>query len=474
MDLPTRPPRPWPAGAGTMGDVTLADYIRHCRPALTHLSGIFHNTIGPATAPPILRHGVPNTVLVFPGFFNPPTANHAELLQYVTRNAGQDLNVIGSVIVIRDELEAVMRLRELGEPVEALSLDNEQRATIWRGHGVPVDWVWIVSREECKWEDVRRALAHMAESDGFSIKFLLLCGPENFRVTGGDRPEDPARWGCSGWITSDIGRCADFVHRYTGEPSRKSRGCSVWKPVDPKGKDVRAIARRKFMHDGPEDLRFVSGAQVREEGHRIVGTAVRDWMCRRITRPRGPVRFVASPPGHVRSQISSSSVRAVIRLTKIEDLPSLENVIAHKALHMRYLLNAAAEWKTEAFADEFDWAAWGARVDRHVAASRATANFMRQGASVPAYPDEEAFYRKDMQTGRESVLLGEVSKGTPVSAVRSTLFTHAEGADVRASLRPSVREIWGANTYLNEEEQGEAFEGELEWTPETRLDLPKI
>lgn len=67
-----------------MGNLILADYIRHCRPALTHLTGIFHNTLEPAAAPPILRRGVPNTVLVFPGFFNPPTANHAALLQYVT------------------------------------------------------------------------------------------------------------------------------------------------------------------------------------------------------------------------------------------------------------------------------------------------------------------------------------------------------------------------------------------------------
>lgn len=379
------------------------------------------------------------------------------------------------MVVIRDELEAVERLRELGESVEALSLGDEQRVTIWRGHEVPVDWVWILSRGDCKWEDVRRSLAHMAESDGFNIKFLLLCRPENFRVAGGDRPEDPARWGCSGWITSDIRRRADFVHRHTGEPRGRSRGCSVWKPVDPKATDVRAIARRKFMHDGPEDLRFVSSAQVRKEERRIVGTAVRDWTCRRITRPRGPVRFVASSPGHVRFQVSSSSIRAVIRLTKLEDLPALEKVIVDKALHMRYLLNAAAEWKSEVFTDEFDWAAWAAKVDRHDAASRAGANFVRRGAIVPAVPDEEAFYRVDMRAGRESALLREVSCGTPASAVRSTLLTHAEGADVRASFRPSVWDIWGANTYLNEdEEQGGNFEGEPEWSPETKFDLPKI
>lgn len=210
-----------------MGNVTLADYIRRCRPALTYLPGIFHNTLGPATAPPILRRGVPNTILVFPGFFNPPTANHAELLRYVTRKAGQDLNIVGSVVVIRDGLEAAQRLTTLGEPVNAMSLENEQRVALWRGNGVPVDWVWIFSRGDCKWGDVRGALADMADDDGFNIQFVLLCGPEKFHVSGGERPEDPARWGCSGWITSDIGRRADFVHRFTGEPRRRSRGCSV-------------------------------------------------------------------------------------------------------------------------------------------------------------------------------------------------------------------------------------------------------
>lgn len=478
MDFPTRPPRPWPAGAGIMGNVTLADYIRHCRPALTSLPNIFHNTRGPATAPPILRRGVPNTIIVFPGFFNPPTANHAELLRYVTRKAGQDLNVIGAVVVILDDLEGVQRLRELGEPVETVPLDDEQRAAIWRGVGVPVDWVWILSREDCEWEDVRRSLAQMAVGDGFDIRFLLLCGPENFSAAGGDRPEDLAQWGCSGWITSDIGRHADFVRPYTGEARGNSRGCSVWKPADPKAKDVRALARRKFMRDGPEDLRFISGAQVREEGQRIIGSAVRDWTCRRMSRPRGPVRFVASPPGHVRSEVSSAAVRALIRRTKIENLPGLENVITYKALHMRYLLNAAAEWKSEAFADEFDWAAWAAQVDGHVAASRARADSVRRGASVPAQPDEEAFYRADMQLERRSVLLRDVSQGTPVSAERSTHFTHAEDALLRTVFEPSPRSIWGPNTYLNEGETGGVEDSVSEWerrrAPETKYSVPKV
>lgn len=128
------------------------------------------------------------------------------------------------MIVIRDELEAVQRLQKLGDPVDTMSLDDDQRVAIWRGNGVLVDWVWIFSRGDCKWEDVRSALAHMAASDGFNIQFLLLCGSERFRVLGRNRPEDLARWGCSGWVTSDIGRRADLVRRSTGEPRRRSRG----------------------------------------------------------------------------------------------------------------------------------------------------------------------------------------------------------------------------------------------------------
>lgn len=61
-----------------MGNVTLADYVRHCRPALARVRSSFYNTLGAAAALPILRRGILNTILVFPVFFNPPTANHAE------------------------------------------------------------------------------------------------------------------------------------------------------------------------------------------------------------------------------------------------------------------------------------------------------------------------------------------------------------------------------------------------------------
>lgn len=138
------------------------------------------------------------------------------------------------------------------------------------------------------------------------------------------------------------------------------------------------------MRRGREDMRFISGAQVREEERRIVRSAVRDWTCRRVTWPPGPVRFVAAPPGHVRAYVSSAAIRANIRLTRIEELPSLEEDFARKALNVRHLLIAAAAWKTEAFGVDYDWAGWSAEVDRHVEGRRAGAIFARRGASVTA------------------------------------------------------------------------------------------
>lgn len=69
-----------------------------------------------------------------------------------------------------------------------------------------------------------------------------------------------------------------------------------------------------------------------------------------------------------------------------------------------------------------------------------------------------------------------VSLGTPVSAVRSTLFTHAEGPGMRSSDRPPPRDIWGPNSYLNEEGgvEDETLESERAWASETRFGLPKI
>lgn len=462
-------PRPWRAGIGAMGNVSLAELIRQSFPEGNDASRVFCNSTGTAVKPPVLRRGVPNTIIMFSGRFNPPNINHVRLLRHVTRNAGQDLNIVGAIICIIDEHSTREKMEASGEGLDVL-LGDKQRTDIWVGAGIPVDWVWVQDSSQCSLKDACSALLQFASLNGFDLRFLILCRPEHFSVMGDKEPENPYKWGCCGWITSDIGRSADFVSPAVGEPVATSKNFTPWTPVVPSAKDVRKIARSKFMLNGPEDLKGVSPAEILDEERWIRATAAGDWTCRYRGSRLLPVRFVSSPPDPHRIEVSSKEIREMIRCVGNQYMPGIEPALAPIVLHVRYLLGYAVERREEMELHGFDWEEYANIVEERLESSIAETSYEGDGGG--GEPDEEALHVEDMKKPNEA--LRDINRQTRVSAIRSTLFTHADGARFLVQVAPTPRAIWGPNTYLNEDEPEEEVDEPAEWAPTYKYELPEV
>ena len=438
----------WRAGAGDMGNVLLAEYIRHHVPELANAEDMFCNSTGTASKPPILRKGVLNTVIFFPGLFNPPTINHAKLLRHVFRNAGQDLNIIGAIVFLLPDVEVRDRLHELGEGFEVFLTEKERRQ-LWIGPDFPVDWVYIFGPEQCEWLHLYHPVADAAARDGFDLRFLFLCGPEKFASNGGEEPEPPEDWGCSGWITSDVGCSADYVYAPVGEPVGECLNCTRWESVLPRAKNVRDIAKTKFMTGDPGDFEQVTAEDVRAEERRIRATTTGDWTCYRHQYPKGAARFVTAPPDPQRLEVFSSEIRHLIRCTENHHLPGIEPAISGIALNARDLLVFSVDWKDEMNLHEYDWEEYGDMVQEYLETVTPLGGGQHEGVDDHV-PDEDTLYSIDLT--RPNDTSQAINRETPVSAIRSTLFTHADGHHLSAKVMLTPNKVWGPNTYLNEDE----------------------
>ncbi|KAH7255369.1 uncharacterized protein BKA55DRAFT_537782 [Fusarium redolens] len=282
----------------TMAPRRLADYIERINEtdqtsSQTTARPFNNNT---ATQHPLIRGRV-NRILLFPGSFNPPHQGHLNLLKHVFYNAGQDLNIIAAIIINTDDERLKMKMdkRETG-----IVLSREQRADLWRGDGIPVDWAWVYDNSEASWAGFRTKLVNELKRDGIDLKFVLLFGPDAITAAGG---YNPVCWDCGDAITSDISRPVDFRYPNT---LRQLAGCTPWVNLQ----DGRARFDNKIS------------------------------ICRQNrVRPRGTVRFIPCDlDRRPEDAPSSTKIREIIEnLPQEEWEEKLNGVALHPKTLVKYL-----------------------------------------------------------------------------------------------------------------------------------------
>ena len=87
-------------------------------------------------------------------------------------------------------------------------------------------------------------------------------------------------------------------------------------------------------------------------------------------------------------------------------------------------------------------------------------------------PDEDTLYSIDLT--RPNDTSQAINRETPVSAIRSTLFTHADGHHLSAKVMLTPNKVWGPNTYLNEDEGDFSANEEGEVIFEYAYPLPEV
>lgn len=174
---------------------------------------------GSARNPPLVRPRGVNRILVYPGSFNPPHQGHLDLLRFVFENAGQDLHIIGAIIIMTDENRLEDKLCQEESP---LILTRKERVRLWCGDGIPVDWAWVYDESEASWADFRSRLTKEFRKDCLDVKFILLGGPDAISAEG---TFNPSYWNCPDSITSDVSRPVDFRYPNT---LRQLSGFSMW------------------------------------------------------------------------------------------------------------------------------------------------------------------------------------------------------------------------------------------------------
>ncbi|RSL85922.1 hypothetical protein CEP52_015969 [Fusarium oligoseptatum] len=277
---------------------------------------------GSADAAPILRPRGVNRILLFPGSFNPPHQGHLKLLQHVFNNAGDDLNIVAAIVIMTDDDRLKDKLCTEEKP---LILSREQRANLWRGTGIPVNWVWIYDKSESEWDTFRTQLSGKVRKDGIDLKFILLGGPD---VIGAGGMCNPEYWKCADCITSDISRAVDFRYPNT---LRQIPGCSMWERL--------TFDRTRLEGQIRARLRGKPAAAIEEAISAAFAKLSSISVCRRQRKPKGTVRFLpcdlnlrpSEPP-------SSTKIRQIVATAPKEELQAmLEGIALSPAILTEYI-----------------------------------------------------------------------------------------------------------------------------------------
>ncbi|KAF3057350.1 hypothetical protein GL218_05965 [Daldinia childiae] len=279
------------------------------------------------SSPAILARGRTNHVLLYNGCFNPPHRGHLAHLVHAIRHAGPDLNIVGAVVLVADDLYLKWKLAgQRG----ALNLKLKQRIRLWEGELELIpegERCWVLS--ETLWPGHADKLEQLFKKDGVDVEFVRLAGGDKVRVAAVEH----GVWGCQRVITTDVSRPVDFYSSSVGDvtlPMPLNRH-GEWKRVgERQGKDGSDEGV------GSETL-ITESTVISSSSTTSISTPQTSrniWTC-----DHGPsgsyynVRFIASSRDErVDPDLSSTKIRGIIAASKKLDVGQLEEKLQGIAL----------------------------------------------------------------------------------------------------------------------------------------------
>jgi hypothetical protein len=193
----------------------------------------------------------------------------------VFSNSGEDLNIIATIVVLKDDYAIEEKLKG-GD--NQLKLTKCERVKLWQGHELS-DYLWVYTGSEVYWDLFQDRLIRDTARDGFEVKTCLLCGPEYVQDM-----EDMRFWrypfGCDELFSSDVSRDSPIMpDKHTGP--KRLREYSPWE--------------RSVIADEQVDSANV-------------------WTCHRTADDRAfTARFIPKPEGKCLPRTSSTEIRDCLR-----------------------------------------------------------------------------------------------------------------------------------------------------------------
>lgn len=137
-------------------------------------------------SPPTLVKGRTNSILWFPGSFNPPHQGHKDTLVHAFFRGGDDLNIIAAIVILGHDSSVGSKYEGRIDGAPYIVLPRKQRAKLFDQSMSPGGFHWCYTRDNRRSKHFAAALVQETANDGFDIRFVGVAGPDwlgkaNFR-----------------------------------------------------------------------------------------------------------------------------------------------------------------------------------------------------------------------------------------------------------------------------------------------------
>jgi hypothetical protein len=270
---------------------------------------------------PLLRKGVMNRIITFPGSFAPPHMGHKLLLTHAFFRSNLD-NVVAAIISPNSTRSIRKKLRN--EP-DAMLLTRKERASLWDDPFL-TPWSWVNPFPHQKSGNFENVLLRAVEADGYEIEFVLIVGGDHMNQAATENNTDSIEPtvvlsdGLRSIPRAPSGAPLPFVGYGEWQQSEESHA-RLFAKLE-RG-ELSALAMLHLLYPLEVDTVLQHSTHLRKKNTRAL-TVLQEclhvsgcpWFCMNLQEASLQMQFVPArnvAGNGTESDLSSTSIRAVIR-----------------------------------------------------------------------------------------------------------------------------------------------------------------